>query len=302
MELAYKTKSGIFYKGLIEDFLSSEIKDKHKNKVNLIFTSPPFPLNRKKKYGNLRGYQYIGWLSNLAASFKELLTEDGSIVIELGNSWESKRPVMSVLSLKTLLGFLEKGKLSLCQQFIWYNSAKLPSPAQWVTVKRNRVKDAFTYIWWMSKTDCPKADNKRVLVEYSDSMKKLLKSQTYNFGTRPSEHNIGESSFLTDNLGAIPSNVIIAANTYSNTNYQKYCKRMGLSPHPARMPSEIPRFFIKFLTDPGDIILDPFAGSNTTGATAEELERRWISIEPNEVYIRGSQGRFSKESNLEYYL
>jgi DNA modification methylase len=294
MKIAYKTQNGIFYNSKIEKVLSSKKFEKYKGQIDLIFFSPPFPLNRKKKYGNLQGEEYIEWLSGLAILFKEYLSEKGSIVIEVGNSWESNVPVMSTLALKSLLAFLEKGEYCLCQQFIWNNPAKLPSPAQWVNVERNRVKDSFTYFWWMSKTPFPKADNRKILVEYSKSMKSLLKNKKYNSGTRPSEHNIGEVSFLTDNQGAIPSNVITAANTQSNTPYQKYCKEYDLEPHPARMPEALPEFFIKFLTEEGDLVLDPFGGSNTTGWVAERLNRKWISVEPNKDYIDGSIGRFSK--------
>jgi DNA modification methylase len=292
MKIAYKTEKGIYYRGKIEKVLSSKKFDQYKGLINLIFFSPPFPLNRKKKYGNLQGDEYIEWLSDLAILFKEYLAEKGSIVIEVGNSWEAGLPVMSTLALKSLLAFLEKGEYHLCQQFIWNNPAKLPSPAQWVNVERNRVKDSFTYFWWMSKTPFPKADNRNILTEYSKSMKSLLKNQKYNSGNRPSEHNIGETSFLKNNEGAIPSNVITAANTQSNTNYQKYCNDKNLIPHPARMPEALPEFFIKFLTDENDLILDPFGGSNTTGAVAEKLNRKWISVEPNVEYIKGSMGRF----------
>lgn len=292
MELSYQTSLGHFYQGKIEDALESDIFEQYKGKINLIFFSPPFPLNRKKKYGNLQGEEYIDWLSSLASKFEKFLTPDGSIVIEVGNSWETGVPVMSTLALKSLLAFLERGEYQLCQQFVWNNPAKLPSPAQWVNVKRNRVKDSFTYFWWMSKTAFPKADNRKILVEYSKSMKNLLASGKYNSGNRPSEHNIGEKSFLTNNEGAIPSNVITAANTQSNTDYQKYCAEHQLVPHPARMPEALPEFFIKFLTDEGDIVLDPFGGSNTTGSVAEKLNRKWISVEPNIDYIRGSIGRF----------
>lgn len=301
MRIAYKTNNGVFYESAIEKALNSKKFEKYKGQVNLIFTSPPFPLNRKKKYGNLQGEAYIEWLANLGELFRDYLAEDGSIVIEVGNSWEPQRPVMSTLALRALLAFLEKGGYSLCQQFVWNNPAKLPSPAQWVNVERNRVKDAFTYIWWMSKTDFPKADNRNVLVEYSASMKSLLKNQKYNPGKRPSEHNIGEKSFLKNNKGAIPSSVITAANTQSGTNYQKYCKANGLEPHPARMPGALADFFINFLTDPGDLVLDPFGGSNTTGAVAEGLDRKWISVELNEEYIKGSVGRFNMFDNLKYH-
>jgi len=293
MKIAYQTERGIFYQSKIEEVLSSQEFQQYKGKFNLIFFSPPFPLNRKKKYGNLQGSEYVEWLSDIGVLLKDFLAEDGSIVVEVGNSWEPGMPVMSTLALKSLLEFLEKGEYNLCQQFVWNNPAKLPSPAQWVNVERNRVKDSFTYFWWMSKTPYPKADNRKVLVEYSKSMKSLLKNEKYNSGLRPSEHNIGEKSFLVNNEGAIPSNVITAANTQSNTEYQKYCKEMDLLPHPARMPEALPEFFIKFLTDENDLILDPFGGSNTTGAVAERLNRNWIAVEPNEDYIKASQGRFN---------
>ncbi|MDR2410110.1 MAG: site-specific DNA-methyltransferase [Bacteroidales bacterium] len=295
VHLAYKTNYGKCFHGNIEDILRSKFFQNNKGKINLIFTSPPFPLNRKKKYGNLNGNEYIEWLTNITTSLKDYLTDDGSFVIEIGNSWEEHEPIMSTLSMETLLAIKNKGEFKLCQQFIWFNTAKLPSPVQWVNVDRIRVKDSFTTIWWMSKTAFPKANNKNVLEEYSESMKKLLKTKKYNSGLRPSEHHIGKTAFLKDNGGAIPSNVLIAANTVSTSNYLKRCKETGIIPHPARMPNFIAEFFVKFLTDEGDIVLDPFCGSNTTGEICESLKRIWLSVEINENYIIGSKLKFKNE-------
>jgi len=292
MNIAYKTKFGTYYEGDVESFLNSQECKRFKKKVNLLLTSPPFPLNRKKKYGNLQGTAYIDWLSNLSSYFSDILTDDGSVVMEMGNAWEPGKPIMTTLALRTLLSFLDKGGLHLCQQFVWYNKAKLPSPAQWVNIKRCRVKDSFTNIWWMSKTVLPKADNRKILRDYSPRMTTLLKKGEYNSGKRPSEHVISTESFLVNNGGSIPSNVLISSNTHSNTAYLKYCRENNITPHPARMPIDIPEFFIKFLTDPGDLVFDPFGGSNTTGEAAEKLERKWIAVERNENYIEGSKGRF----------
>jgi site-specific DNA-methyltransferase (cytosine-N4-specific) len=291
---AYHTKRGVMLRGKAEDFLASPLAASYEGKVQLIFTSPPFPLNRKKRYGNLQGEAYVKWLADFAPRFMSLLKPDGSIVMELGNAWEPGHPVMSTLALRALLAFLEKGKLHLCQQFICYNPARLPSPAQWVNVERIRVKDAYTHVWWMAPTEKPKADNRRVLKEYSESMLKLLSSQKYNAGRRPSQHKIGEKSFLTDNKGAIPSNVLRLSNTQTNDPYQRYCRDRQLPMHPARMPMGLPEFFIKFLTAPKNLVCDPFAGSNTTGAAAEKLKRRWLAVEPHEDYVNGSKGRFEE--------
>jgi len=292
LSVAYGTSGGVMYRGHAEDVLQSGQFRRYRGKVQLILTSPPFPLNRKKRYGNLQGENFRTWLADFAPAFRSLLTPSGSIVLEMGNAWEPGEPVMSTLALRALLSFLANGNLNLCQQFVCFNKARLPSPAQWVTVERIRVKDSFTHIWWMSPSVRPKANNRHVLVEYSKAMRRLLAIGKYNHGPRPSEHSVGRTSFLKDNGGAIPSNVLTVANTTSSDEYVEYCKKTNLVLHPSRMSREIPNFFIRFLTDPGDLVLDPFAGSNTTGAVAEELSRRWIAIEANGDYARGSRGRF----------
>lgn len=289
--LKLSTQFGATYHGLAEDVIARELAP-YKGRVSLILTSPPFPLNRKKRYGNLVGEEYLQWLSDFGPRFRDLLKPRGSIVIEVGNAWEPGEPTMSTLSLEALLGFLKSGDLKLCQQFIWNNPARLPTPVEWVNIKRVRVKDAFTHLWWMAKTAHPLANNRRVLTPYSASMRKLLSNGKYNAGTRPSQHDIGAKSFLTDNGGAIPSNVITLSNTLATDGYQQYCRDRGIKPHPARMPLGLAEFFVKFLTRPGDLVLDPFSGSNVTGACAEMLGRRWLAIEADEDYIDGSVGRF----------
>jgi hypothetical protein len=291
-QLVYSTPKGTVYGCFAEQFLTSGVASKYRGKVQLLFTSPPFPLNHKKKYGNLRGEAYLQWLASFAQSFRKMLAPGGSIVLELGNAWEPGRPVMSTLALEALLAFKTEGRLRLIQQFVSYNPARLPSPAQWVNVERIRVKDSFTHLWWLAPSDRPYADNRSILTEYSSSMKSLLRLKRYNSGARPSGHRIGEQSFLRNNGGSIPSNVLVFSNTSSTDAYQEYCRRNKLKPHPARMQSGVAEFFIKFLSRPDDLVFDPFAGSNTTGAAAEALDRRWLSIEVNPEYIRGSRGRF----------
>jgi len=240
--------------------------------VRLIFTSPPFPLNRKKKYGNFQGEEYLQWLAAFGPIFRDLLTDDGSIVIELGNSWVSGTPTMSTLGLKALMHFQEANELHLCQEFICHNPARLPGPAQWVTVERIRLKDSYTRLWWLSTSPRPRANNRNVLTPYSSSMKRLLRRGTFNAGRRPSEHVINETAFAKDLGGAIPPSVLSIPNSHSADSYQTYCRKHGTTFHPARMPSALPDFFIRFLTVPRDIVLDPFGGSNTTGGCCRGAE------------------------------
>lgn len=290
----YNTDLGICINGTCEEVIKKYLIPNYSNKVQLIFTSPPFPLNRAKKYGNLLGDEYKEWLCEVGNSLLPLLTDNGSIVIEIGNAWNAGEPTFSTLPMETLLEFKKSCNLHLCQEFIYHNPARLPGPIQWVNKERVRVKDSFTRLWWMSKSTTPYADNSKVLEQYSKQMKKLLDSGKYNAGKRPSEHSISETAFSIDNGGSIPSNVIIASNTDSSSEYLRRCKEKNVPIHPARMPMNIPQFFINMLTNEEDIVLDCFSGSNTTGYCAEELNRQWISIEANTDYFVGSKFRFQK--------
>ena len=179
----------------------------------------------------------------------------------------------------------------LAQEFYWWNPSKLPSPAEWVNVRRIRVKDAINPVWWLSKTEWPRASNRRVLQPYSPSMETLL-DNGYRAKLRPSGHDISEN-FSTNNGGAIPSNLLAIPNTESNSTYLRYCQQHELKPHPARFPGDLPEFFIRMLTDPGDYVLDPFAGSCMTGEIAEWLGRRWRCVELMEDYLQGLWDAFS---------
>ena len=159
-----------------------------------------------------------------------------------------------------------------------------------------RVKDAVNCVWWLSPTPWPKASNRRVLVPYSDAMKDLLRNG-YKAKRRPSGHDISKK-FGRDNGAAIPPNLIAIPNTESNSYYLRYCKKRGFKPHPARFPAELPEYFIRMLTDRGDLVLDPFAGSCVTGEVAERLERKWICVDLVENYVKGAIGRFQRASTL----
>jgi DNA modification methylase len=144
----------------------------------------------------------------------------------------------------------------------------------------------------LSKTPNPKADNRKILKPYSQSMKQLLKNG-YKAKIRPSRHDISDK-FQKDNQGAILPNLVEIANTenlialvYDAAKQQKSdpIQRVFLKGSPSSSSN--------YLTDEVDIVLDPFAGSNTTGFVAETLQRRWISFEINENYVMESRYRFS---------
>ena len=327
--------------------------------IDLVVTSPPFALQRKKAYGNKSPEEYVGWFLDFAEKVYEALAEDGSLVIDIGGGWQKGKPLRSHYHFKLLSALTDDNGLladrfgetfNLAQDFYWYNPAKLPTPAQWVTIERIRVKDAVNHVWWLSKSDArEKPDNRRVLKEYSDAQKRIIE-KGHNSQSRPSEHELsdtfdepaengairpnfrnaiddssttqssaellenldvpepllemvleeGLTEELVQTLGAAHTedNVLEVANTRSTTPYLEACKETDTEIHPARFPRELPKFFIQFLTESGDTVLDIFAGSNTTGQMAQQTGRKWLAFESEKAYLEGSRYRFQDPEEI----
>lgn len=292
----YTTANGAAYHGDSRNLL----EELPEESVDLIVTSPPFALQKEKEYGNKDIDSYNEWFTEeIAGRVHRVLKPNGSFVIDIGGGWQKGKPVRSTYHFELLTELAgSDGPFHLAQDFYWYNPAKLPTPAQWVTIERIRVTDAVNHVWWLSKGERPEADNTRVLREYSDSQKKLMENG-YKDKKRPSGHDISDKFDDPKEDGSIPPNLIEAANTASNTHYLKACRELDIEPHPARFPRDIPEFFIQFLTedppyDDGEtpVVLDIFGGSNMTGEIAQKFGRNWLSFERQEKYIQTSELRF----------
>ena len=294
LSVSLNTKLGKIYQGNALEYLHHRAKA---GSVDLIMTSPPFGLIRKKSYGNEDAAAYCDWFRPFAEGFLRVLKDNGSIVIDIGGAWNRGAPTRSLYHFKLLVMLCEEYGLHLAQEHYWWNPSKLPTPAEWVNIRRVRVKDAVNCVWWLSKTPFPRSNNRRILAPYSDSMKGLLKNG-YTAKMRPSGHDISEK-FSDDNGGAVPPNLLAIANSESNGRYQDYCREHRIEIHPARFPVLLPEYFIRFLTDPGDMVLDPFGGSCVTGMAAETLGRKWACVELNSEYIRGGMARFQQAHESE---
>jgi site-specific DNA-methyltransferase (cytosine-N4-specific) len=274
-------------------------------KINLVLTSPPYALHFKKEYGNKTKAEYIRWFLPFALEIHRILCDDGSFVLNIGGSYNPGTPTRSIYHFKLLIALVEEIHFHLAQECFWYNPAKMPMPAEWVTVRRIRVRDSVEYVWWLSKTPWPKASNLAVLKEYSEDMIRLNRNGVRRT-VRPSGHVIRRSFEKIDAGGSIPANVTEASldslpegmlkmgNNSANDVYTLRCKEAGIKIHPARFPALLPKFFLKLLTEQNDVVVDPFAGSNTTGSVAERLNRRWIACETVEEYLKASTFRFEE--------
>ncbi len=256
--------------------------------VNLVMTSPPFALGVPKPYGNPNESEYIDWFRPFANEIARLLTNTGSFVLDVGHGWRPGRPCRSLYPYEVLLLCCKELGLHLAQELTWWNPATIAS-GYWTIRKKQRLKDAAHHIWWLSASEHPKADTSKVLWPYRKDMRRILQSGR-NGRKSPSGHD--NRFFKTDNGGAIPHNLIALAHEGGNSPYLKVCRAAGIPPHPARFPEALPAFFIKLCTDPGDLVLDPFAGSCATGHAAERLGRRWLCLEREEMYLQGGRLRF----------
>ncbi len=296
---AYTTHRGAAYCGDSLELLH-KLPDES---IDLVMTSPPFALLREKEYGNQSQATYVEWLAGFARLVRQKLKPTGSFVLDLGGAYERGVPARSLYNFRVLLKFCDEIGFHLAQDFYWYNPSKLPSPIEWVNKRKLRAKDSVNTVWWFSKTEWPKANVSHVLAAYSERMKKLLSDPAayYTPKKRPSGHDIG-ATFAKDNGGAIPSNLLQIPNSESNGAYLRGCKAMKLGAHPARFPAKLPEFFIRFLTDPGDLVVDIFAGSNTTGSVAETEGRRWLSFDNRLDYLAASAFRFFSATATETEL
>ncbi|TNE62484.1 MAG: site-specific DNA-methyltransferase [Alphaproteobacteria bacterium] len=286
---AYYTSLGGAYIGDSRQFLE-QLED---DSVNLVVTSPPFALQRQKEYGNLDQHEYIDWFLEFGRLVRRKLRDDGSFVVDFGGAYMKGVPARSLYNFRVLIRMVDELGFHLAEDFYWFNPSKLPSPIEWVNKRKLRVKDSVNTVWWFSKSEWPKSDVTKVLAPYSDRMKKLIEDpdKFYTPKVRPSGHDIGKG-FAKDNGGAIPSNLLQIPNSESGGQYLSGCKNVGTKSHPARFPAKLPEFFIRMLTDPDDLVVDIFSGSNTTGQVAEAEGRRWLSFEVLPEYVAASAFRF----------
>jgi len=221
----YNTQLGGAFQGDSRELLK-ELPD---NSIDLIVTSPPFALQHKKEYGNEDQDGYNDWFMEFIPEVRRVLQPHGSLVIEIGGAFKKGYPERSTYQFELLNRLVDEdeGKMHLAQDFYWYNPAKLPSPIEWVNIRKIRVTDAVTHIWWLSpeinkesavkegEHPHPEVSNQRVLQEYSDSQKTLIETGEYNDGKRGSGWNIDSESFANKNEGSIPDNFIEGFETKS---------------------------------------------------------------------------------------
>ena len=149
--------------------------------INLVVTSPPFALTRKKAYGNKEDHEYIEWFMPFAKEIRRILTDDGSFVLDLGGLYRKGTPTRSLYQYELLIDLQRRGFSPRPRTFSLQSDAA-PDACEWVTVRRVRLKDSVNVVWWLSKSPNPKSDNRKVLLAYSAAMERSFEATILQLG------------------------------------------------------------------------------------------------------------------------
>jgi len=283
----YETEQGVALWGEAES-AAGILQD---NSIGLIFTSPPYPLIQQKKYHAKTNQEYLTWLTELADSWKGLLKENGSLMLNLSDTWVKGQPTINLYQEKLLLALQEIG-YNLIQRIYWHSPTKMPA-SHWVTIEKCRLNNSVEHLFWLSPNERPKAFPYAIKKPYSKKMRSIIQNGGSFRQVRPGGHGGTQGGFSRDYGGAIPFTLWEIPHGSENRDYLSFCKEHKLPIHPARFPLELPKRAILLTTEGTDPVYDPMAGSGTTALAAQITGRPWITSEKSLTYLQGSLGNFS---------
>jgi len=275
------------------------------NSVNLLFTSPPYPVLCGRRYGTFTEAEVIELLVGCAKDWRRGLTEDGSLILNLKDVWLPKSKtggaVRSLYQEKLLLALCEDAGYYFADRLYWRNPSHTPESC-WVTVKKVRCNQDVEQLFWLSRSPNPFADARNVMVDAKPSTIQTYQRRAARgvgaakTGPSGQKNHFEEQMEKVRNSGAlrvIPRNLLEIANSDTHTVLREALSAAGLPRHDAMMPEKLPEFFIRFLTRLADVVYDPFFGSGTTGLAAERLGRRWLGSDRSLAHLMGAGLRFT---------
>ncbi len=240
--------------------------------VDLIVTSPPYADNRKKTYGGIPPDAYVAWFLPISAELLRVLKPTGTFILNIKEKVVEGERHTYVLEL--ILALRQQGWL-WTEEFIWHK--KNSYPGKWP----NRFRDAWERCLQFNKQKQFHMYQEAVMVPTGDWAKTRLRKLSET-DQRRDESKVG-SGFgknISNWIGrekAYPNNVLHLATESSNRS------------HSATFPLELPSWFIKLFTQPGDLVLDPFLGSGTSALAARNLERHYLGMEVLPEYVELAQ-------------
>jgi len=265
--------------------------------IHLLLTSPPYPIREARAYGAVTPQQYIDFICGAIEPIVKNLAPGASVALNVTNDCFQSRSPARVISHERLCVALEdRFGLSKMDSLIWHKTSAPPGPIQWASINRMQLNQGYELVLWFTNDPSKVfSDNRRVLQPHSEKHLELIaaggekRTASYSDGA----YRIKEGSFGNITPGKIPTNVLSFAHSCADQRqYKKRARELGLPVHGAPMPLRLAKFLIEFLTEPGHLVVDRFAGSMTTAKAAELTGRRWLAAEMMAEYVRGGAERF----------
>lgn len=267
-----------------------------------MITSPPYPLKSKRAYGNPDVDQYVDFICDAIEPILPKLADGGSICLNVSNDiFMSKSPARSTYWMKLCIALEERLSLHYMDDLLW-TSNKIPGPTMWCCRTKQQLKHGYEHCLWFTNNPAKCfSDNRRVLQPNTKAHQKFvdkggIKQNSIN-GDGAYVKNIGD--FSNPQLtGTIPYNHIYVPNHCNESRaVKKHAQELGLPSHSAKMPLSLASFLVKFLTRPGDLVVDLFGGTLTTGQASQNNGRHFVILEMMLEYIVQGFHRFRNESS-----
>ena len=233
--------------------------------VALVMTSPPYAMRRRHVYGGIPADQYVAWILPRLNACYRILKPTGSLVLNIKEHVENGERHPYVLSL--ILAMRQHG-WRWTEEYIWHKKNSVPG--YWP----NRFRDAWERLLHFTKAKRFIMNQDAVKVPIGAWSRSRLKSLGARDYTRQlSRTQSGFSRSMAYWVGK---------QTVAPTNVLHLATECGYRGYSAVFPEALPAWFIRLLSQPGDLIVDPFCGAGTTCVAAKRLGRRYLGIDTQE--------------------
>lgn len=265
--------------------------------IHLILTSSPYPLQKARAYGGPTEAEFVDFICRSLEPLVKNLAAGGSLALNLGQDlFQPKSPARSLYLERTVLALHSRLGLQLMDRLVWESSNKLPGPTWWTCRKRVQLVGTYEPVYWFSnEPNACFADNRRVLQPHSEQHKALMArgGEKRHAVSGDGAYTIRPGSFATTTAGRIARNILkFPIGGGGRTAHRKAVEAAGLPQHGAPMPIGLAKFLIEFLTEPGQMVAEPFGGDLNVGAAAELTGRRWIATEMMAEHVAGGSLHF----------
>lgn len=252
------------------------------NSIDLVITSPPYADTVKygEKVQNFKSYQYVDWITDLFDILYDKVKDDGSFILNINDKIESG--LRSTYVYQLIISISNYTKWKLYDRYVWYKKSTLPS------TNKKRLNDRIEYIFHFVKfSNNFKSNMDAVREPYQESSLKRFKNNVHGNDKILSDG----TTILTTKKQSIPN----PKGTKPITVFRfDTCSALRGIKHPAPFHPQLPNFFIKWLTEKNDLVLDPFVGSGTTAISCIMNNRKYIGFDINSKYIKDSRRRIQQ--------